>query len=44
MIVQVLAEEETVAKDKLNREGGYITARDIELLDTTTVSNLKDKK
>ncbi len=44
MVIQIFAEDETQARAKLDKEGGYITARDIELLDTTTVPNLKDKK
>jgi hypothetical protein len=45
MIVQVIAEEEAVAKDKLDREGGYITTREVELLNTAVLHNTpKEKK
>lgn len=44
MVIQIFAEDETQAKAKLDKEGGYITARDIELIETTIVPNLKDKK
>jgi hypothetical protein len=44
MIIQVFAENENQAKAKLDKEGGYITARDIELLETTFLPNLKENK
>lgn len=34
MIIQVLAENEIIAREKLDKEGGYVTKRDVKLLDS----------
>jgi len=39
MIVQVFAESENMAKEKLDKEGGYITTRETELLDSVVLHN-----
>lgn len=44
MIVQILAEDEDMAKAKLDKEGGYITKRDLEILNVSVLHNeTKDK-
>jgi len=44
MIVQILAEDENIAKAKLEREGGYITTREVELLNTAILHNEPKEK
>lgn len=39
MILQVLEEDEDSAKEKLDKDGGYVTKRDVKLLETTTIIN-----
>jgi len=31
MLIQVLAKDEITAREKLDRDGGYVTKRDVEL-------------
>jgi hypothetical protein len=42
MIVQVLATDETSAREFLNKTGGYVVSRDTTLLDSTTVYQNND--
>jgi hypothetical protein len=44
MVIQIFAEDELQAKNKLDKEGGYITIRTTELLDVTEIPNSKDEK
>ena len=39
MLVQVLAENEGVAKDQLDSQGGYVTKRDVKLVDSVALYN-----
>ena len=44
MVVQIFAEDEDMAKGKLDKEGGYITKRDLERLNVAVLHNeLKEK-
>jgi uncharacterized protein YpuA (DUF1002 family) len=44
MVIQVFAEDELQAQNKLDQEGGYITNRTTELLNVVKIPNSKDKK
>lgn len=44
LVVQILAENEEVAREKLDKEGGYITARDVQFLDSVYLYNGKSKE
>jgi hypothetical protein len=44
MVVQVLAEDEDMAKAKLDKEGGYITKRDLKLLNVAALHNETKEK
>lgn len=44
MIIQVVAEDEASAKDKLDREGGYVTKRDVYLVDMVSLYSGKDNE
>ena len=44
MIIQILAEDEDMAKGKLDKEGGYITKRDLELLNVAVLHNERKEK
>jgi hypothetical protein len=44
MIIQVLAEDEDMAKAKIDRDGGYITKRDLELLNVAVLHNEPKEK
>ena len=39
MIVQVLAEDESNAKKKLDEQGGYVSKRIVTLVDAVTLAN-----
>jgi len=39
MVIQILAEDEKTAIDQLNKQGGYITKRDVSLRDVVTLFN-----
>lgn len=39
MIVQVLATDEKAAKDQLDSQGGYLTKRDVKLINTINLPN-----
>ena len=43
MIIQVLAEDEVSARDKLDREGGYVTKRNVVLIDAVPLFSGDDK-
>jgi hypothetical protein len=44
MIIQIFAEDEDMAKAKLDKEGGYITKRDLELLNVAVLHNKTKEK
>jgi hypothetical protein len=44
MVVQVLAENEQSAKDKLDKEGGYVTSRVTNLVDAVSLYNGESKE
>jgi hypothetical protein len=37
MIIQILAKDEETAREKLDKDGGYVTKRDVELKDTISL-------
>lgn len=37
MIIQVFAQNETEARGKLDRDGGYVSKRDVKLLDSVAL-------
>jgi hypothetical protein len=39
MIIQILADDEPSARDKLDKEGGYMTKRDVVLKDSVVLFN-----
>lgn len=39
MIIQVLAENEASAKEKLDSQGGYVTSRTVKLMDSISLFN-----
>ena len=41
MIVQVLAEDETKALEQLEKSGGYVTSRTVNLMDSVPLFNGK---
>ena len=44
MIIQILAKDLPTAADKLNTLGGHITSRKVELLETTQLPVVSEKK
>ena len=44
MIIQILAKDLPTAADKLNTIGGHITSRKVELLETTQLPVVSEKK
>jgi hypothetical protein len=44
MIIQILAKDLPTAADKLNTIGGHITSRKVELLETTQLPAVLEKK
>ena len=44
MIIQILAKDLLTAADKLNTLGGHITSRKVELLETTQLPVVSEKK
>jgi hypothetical protein len=44
MIVQVLAKDLPTAANTLNNVGGHVTSRTVELLETTQLSSISNKK
>ena len=43
MIVQVLAEDEKSARQRLDDQGGYVTSREVKLKDSVSLFNGKEK-
>ena len=43
MVIQVLAENEQSAKEKLDKEGGYVTSRVTNLVDAVSLYNGESK-
>lgn len=39
MIIQILAEDEKTASDQLEKSGGYVTSRKVNLLDVVALTN-----
>lgn len=45
MLVHIIADDETTAKNQLDEKGGIVTKRNVKLLNTTTLyGEEKDKK
>ena len=44
MIIQVIAENEQSAKEKLDKEGGYVTSRVTNLVDAVSLYNGESKE
>lgn len=44
MVIQVLAENEQSAKEKLDKEGGYVTNRVTNLVDAVSLYNGESKE
>ena len=44
MVIQVLAENEQSAKEKLDKEGGYVTKRTTVLVDAISLFNGESKE
>ena len=44
MVIQILAKDLPTAADKLNTIGGHITSRKVELLETTQLPAVSEKK
>ena len=44
MVIQVLAENEQAAKEKLDKEGGYVTNRVTNLVDAVSLYNGESKE
>jgi hypothetical protein len=44
MVVQILAEDEKSAKERLDGQGGYVTSRKVTLKDSVALFNGKDKE
>jgi len=44
MIIHVIADSEEEAKTKLDKEGGIVTKREVETLDTVELHNKLEKK
>jgi hypothetical protein len=39
MVIQILAEDEESARDQLDKNGGYVTARHVKLMDSIALYN-----
>ena len=44
MVIQILAENEQAAKEKLDKEGGYVTSRVTNLVDAISLYNGESKE
>lgn len=44
MIIQIIADSEEEAKTKLDKEGGIVTKREVNLLDSISLHNELEKK
>ena len=43
MVVQILAEDEKEARNRLDNQGGYVTSREVVLKDSISLFNGKEK-
>lgn len=39
MVIQVLAEDEESAREQLDKNGGYVTSREVTLMDSVSLYN-----
>jgi len=44
MVVQILAEDEKSARERLDNQGGYVTSREVKLKDSVALFNGKEKE
>lgn len=44
MVVQILAEDEKAARERLDGQGGYVTSREVKLKDSVALFNGKEKE
>ena len=44
MVVQMLAEDEKTARERLDGQGGYVTSREVKLKDSVALFNGKEKE
>lgn len=44
MVVQIIAPNEEIAREKLDRDGGYVSKRDVSLLNIVRVYTDEDAK
>lgn len=44
MVVQILAEDEKEARNRLDNQGGYVTSRKVTLRDSVPLFNGKEKE
>jgi len=44
MLVHIVADNETTAKEQLDEKGGIVTKRDVKLLNTITLYGEQEKK
>lgn len=44
MVIQILAADEKSAREQLDTQGGYVTKRDVTLLDSVELCNGKENK
>ena len=44
MIIQILAEDEKSARERLDGQGGYVTSREVNLKDSVALFNGKEKE
>jgi len=44
MVVQVMAEDEKTAKERLDAQGGYVSSREVTLKDSVALFSGKEKK
>lgn len=42
MVIQILAPDEKTAREQLDTQGGYVTKRDVNLLDSVELCNGKE--
>lgn len=42
MVIQILAPDEKTAREQLDSQGGYVTKRDVNLLDSVELCNGKE--
>lgn len=44
MVVQVMAENEEAAKEKLDKDGGFVSSRNVELKDAVALYSGEEKQ